>query len=149
MPPRRYELLAEVLVRAAAEQTPGEPLRGAAQRVARRRGVELTRDDSEFNRRSPAPSIPTGASVSRSSRSRTEALLSLLTRLGYNPNQDGDALVLTNCPFQRFRASDTELVCSINAALGAGYLEGLAIDGDVTARLRSCPTNCCVVFEPA
>ncbi len=74
-------------------------------------------------------------------------LRDLLTRLGYEPSDDGDNLVLTNCPFHRVRVLDTELVCSINAALATGYLEGLGVDGDFTARLRRCPTNCCVVLD--
>jgi len=132
MPPRRYHLLAEVLVRAAREQAPGEPLRAAATRVARRQGVELAQTE--------------GQAAQRGSRPRS--LMHLLTRLGYEPHRNGDTIVLTNCPFQRLRAVDTELVCSINAALGAGYLEGLSMSDGVLARLRPCPVNCCVVLEP-
>ena len=132
MPPRRYQLLAEILLRAAGEQVRGEPLRAAATRVARRQGVELARTEDQ----------------AAEHQSRARSLLHLLTRLGYEPHQDGDAIVLTNCPFQRLRAADTELVCSINAALGTGYLEGLSMSDEMSARLRPCPDNCCVVLEP-
>ena len=132
MPPRRYHLLAEILVRAAGQQIPGEPLRAAATRVARRQGVELAQTEAEAGQHQGRPG----------------SLMHLLTRLGYEPHQDGDTIVLTNCPFQRLRAADTELVCSINAALGTGYLEGLSMSDGVSARLRPCPVNCCVVLEP-
>ncbi len=131
VPPRRYELLADVLVRAAAEQAPDEPLQAAALRVARKTGSELARAELD------KAAEPCGV----------EALTQLLTRLGYQPRQDGKAVILTNCPFQRLRMRDTELVCSINAALGAGYLEGLGMSEGLTSRLRACPVNCCVVLE--
>ena len=132
VPPRRYELLAEVLVRATREQGPEEPAHSAAVRVARARGVELAREESTAT-----------ADGSRSG----QALTRLLSRLGYEPRRDGHAIVLTNCPFQRLRAEDAELVCSINAALSAGYLDGLGLSDAVTARLRPCAVNCCVVLE--
>ncbi|WP_449062901.1 hypothetical protein [Planomonospora algeriensis] len=58
-------------------------------------------------------------------------------------------MLLTNCPFQRMRAVDTELVCSVNAALARGCLDGLNASERFTARLRPCPDNCCVLLEPA
>ncbi len=133
VPPRRYELLAEILVQAAGEHVPPEPLGEAALRVARRRGRDLAAERPDA--RQPDPG------------SRPELLRDLLTRLGYQPSDDGDSVVLTNCPFHRLRVLETELVCSINAALATGYLEGLGADGDFTARLRPCPTNCCVVVD--
>lgn len=132
VPPRRYELLAEILVRAAAAQAPGEGMRTAAVRVARDRGVELGREQARRD----------GAG-----RDVGEELTALLVRLGYEPRRDGDAIVLTNCPFQRLRVTDTELVCAVNAALGEGYLDGLGMNEALTARLRPCPVNCCVVLE--
>lgn len=132
VPPRRYELLADVLVRAAREQGPGESMHDAALRVARARGAELAREKAE--------AVDGGGDSD-------ESLTRLLSRLGYEPRRDGDTFVLTNCPFQRLRGTDTELVCSINAALHAGYLDGLALGDVVTARLRPCPVNCCVVLE--
>ncbi|MFC4060340.1 helix-turn-helix transcriptional regulator [Planomonospora corallina] len=126
VPPRRYELLAEILLRAAREQLPPEPFTRAAVRVAVRRGRELAAEQSS-----------------------RDALWDLLARLGYEPAADGDSVLLTNCPFQRMRAVDTELVCSVNAALARGYLEGLKATGRFTVRLRPCPDNCCVILDPA
>ncbi|SES00935.1 Predicted transcriptional regulator, ArsR family [Lentzea xinjiangensis] len=140
VPPRRYELLAQVLLRATREQAPGEPIHAAAVRAARARGVELAQGLE-----------PAGEDHSGTAEDARpwEALTRLLSRIGYQPRRDGDALILTNCPFQRLRVTDTELVCSINAALSAGYLDGLAMNEAVTPRLRPCPVNCCIVLEPA
>ncbi len=87
------------------------------------------------------------ATVSPGQRHPRELLTKLLTRLGYQPREDGQSVVLANCPFLLLRAPDTRLVCSINAALAAGYLHGLGLAEDLTARLRPCSVNCCVVLE--
>ncbi|MEV0150307.1 MULTISPECIES: helix-turn-helix domain-containing protein [unclassified Nonomuraea] len=126
VPPRRYELLAEILLQAAQEHRPPEPFAQAATRVAVRRGRELAAGH-------PAP----------------DGLWPLLRGLGYEPAADGGTVLLTNCPFQRMRAVNTDLVCSVNAALAQGYLDGLGATGQFTARLRPCPDNCCVLLEPA
>ena len=131
VPPRRYELVAEILVQSAGEQSAGEPLSEVAQRVAKRRGWELAVERS---------------SSQDGSRDVREVLGDLLTRLGYEPSDDGQHLLLTNCPFQRLTELDKELVCSINAALAAGYLEGLGLDR-LSAHLRPCPPNCCIVLD--
>ena len=54
-----------------------------------------------------------------------------------------------NCPFDKFRATRTEQVCSLNQSLAEGFLEGLELDQQLQARLRPCPDSCCVVFGPA
>ncbi|WP_158088694.1 helix-turn-helix transcriptional regulator [Thermoactinospora rubra] len=126
VPPRRYELLAEVLLEAAREHSAPEPFADAAVRVAVRRGRELAAGE-------PA----------------AEGLWHLLAGLGYEPARDGEAVVLTNCPFQRMREVNPGLVCSVNAALARGCLEGLDAADRLTARFRPCPDNCCVILEPA
>ncbi len=155
LPPRRYGLLAEILVEAAREQRPPEPLQEAAVRVAARRGHRLAAGHAPSDS-AAAPTDPTGPATGHTSTGppaeRTDPvrhLHVLLTRLGYEPTRRDDDVLLTNCPFQRLRMLDTDLVCSINAALARGYLEGLGIADRFTARLRPCPSNCCVVLEPA
>jgi predicted ArsR family transcriptional regulator len=127
MPPRDYALLAEVLLASAAEGVPPVD-------VARRRGAALAQEE-------PAGRRPRGRAAALS---RLEALLA---RLGYAPRRDGHDVVLVNCPFDRLRDTNLELVCSINAGLAEGYLDGLGL-GDVSSRLRPCPDACCVVFSP-
>jgi predicted ArsR family transcriptional regulator len=136
LPPRRYGLLAEILIEAAREQHPPEPLQEAAVRAAARRGHRLA-----------AGQVSTGPAAEHTNPVRR--LHDLLTRLGYEPARRDDDVLLTNCPFQRLRVLDTDLVCSINVALARGYLEGLGVADRFTARLRPCPGSCCVVLEPA
>jgi len=132
VPPRRYDLMAEVLVQAASAHTAPEPLQITAHRVATDRGRQLAEDQRS----------------NLEGSHWDEALTTLLTQLGYEPRREGDVILLTNCPFDRLREYDLELVCSINAALAAGYLDGLHIADRVTPRLRPCPLNCCVLLEP-
>ena len=131
VPPRRYELLAEILVQAAGEQGANEPFVAAALRVASRRGRQLAAGYRDVRQEGAAP----------------EPLSDLLTWLGYQPSEQGREVLLTNCPFQRLRELDTKLVCSINVALAAGYLQELGVDDNVSAHLRPSPTNCCVVLS--
>ncbi len=132
VPPRRYDLLAEVLVEAISEQRPDEELTDVALAVARRRGMDLA-----------AQLGPTD----RGSDETRGAIIDVFRRLGYEPTAEGAGVLLTNCPFHRLRQIAVELVCSINAALVAGYLEGLGTDAGLVPRQRPCPTNCCVVLD--
>lgn len=134
VPPRRYELLAEMLVQAAGEHSRSEGLRDIALRVAKRRGTTLATE---------------GRSTQRPGGKR-RGLNSLLSELGYEPIDADDGFVLTNCPFERLREVDTTtLVCSLNAELAGGLLGGLDADGDFSAHLRPSPPNCCVVLMPS
>lgn len=126
VPPRRYDLLAEVLVRAASEG--GESLRDDARAAARARGRELAE-----------------AALGEVGDAGGEALPAILAELGYRPRRDGAALVFVNCPFDRLREVDTAVVCSINLALAQGLLEGLGEDR-LVARLRPDPPACCVTI---
>ncbi|MCA1719809.1 MAG: helix-turn-helix domain-containing protein [Actinobacteria bacterium] len=132
VPARRYDLVAEVLLAAASEQQPGEPLEAAARRTARARGVALAQDVKPDRRSGP--------------RRRVELVLA---SLGYRPAREGPTLVLRNCPFSRLRDTDVGLVCGINHGLAEGYVEGVGAAGELTAELRPCGDNCCVVVTPA
>jgi predicted ArsR family transcriptional regulator len=126
VPARRYELIAEVLLAAAGGA-------GTAHEIARRRGAALA-----------APTAP------RPARTRTGLLAQverLLSRLGYAPRRRGDEIVLANCPFDRLRDTNLELVCSLNQALAEGYLDGLGAQEQLSARLRPCADHCCVVVS--
>ena len=60
----------------------------------------------------------------------------VLTRLGYEPRRDGDAVELGNCPFDRLSADHRELVCGMNRhfvesldrRLGCEHLEVVDVD---------------------
>lgn len=47
-----------------------------------------------------------------------------LTDNGYEPETDGQGLVLCNCPFRRLATDHTRLVCGLSAALLQGTLDG-------------------------
>jgi predicted ArsR family transcriptional regulator len=132
VPERHYELVAEVLLAAAAEKRDDESTAQAARRVGRARGVAT----GERHRPSRSP---------RTSRSRWSTVQGLLRRLGYAPATRGHEVVLRNCPFDRLRDTNCALVCGINHALTEGYLEGLGLDDTLSAELRPCEDACCVV----
>jgi predicted ArsR family transcriptional regulator len=135
VPDRRYDLLAGVLLDGLADHRVGESADASALRVARRRGAELARGlGSE-----PAADTE-AADLARLER--------VLAALGYAPRRDGAEVVVVNCPFHKFRATNTAQVCSVNRALGEGYLRGLELDRQVQATLRPSPDTCCVAFEP-
>lgn len=134
VPDRRYDLLAGILLDSVAQHRPGETAHASALRAARSRGAELGRQ-----LRSGRPG--------RSTTSRFARLERLLSALGYAPHRDENRLTVRNCPFDKFRATNTPQVCSLNQALSEGYLEGLELDDHVQARLDPCPDTCCVVFS--
>lgn len=122
VPPRDYQLAAEVLVRAMEEDDDGR-LRQALEDVARRIGRDQLSDTD------------------------TTDLMELLRRQGYEPYRDGDVVRLRNCPFHRLAREHTELVCGMNVAMLAGLTE--VVDDHVEARLEPAPDHCCVAFVPA
>lgn len=136
VPARHYELVAEVLLLAAAEQRRGEPLRTTTDRVALRRGKQVGAAAA-----SGRPPRTTNGKLNQVSR--------LLTELGYVPRREDGEIVLTNCPFDRLRDTNCALVCGINESLVRGYLAGLDVDDSVRAELRPCDDLCCVVMTPA
>lgn len=131
VPARHYELVAEVLLMAADEQG-AEPVAETALRVARGHGSAVA-----TARRSTR--------IPRTAKARTTVVAGLLDELGYAPRSDGGRLMLRNCPFDRLRDANCELVCAINHALTEGYLNGLGVADSMTAHLEPCEDACCVV----
>jgi len=121
IPQRRYELIAEILADAVAEDPAdaGE----AAHRRAAERGREL------------------GARLRG-----TGDLAGALAEVGFEPEADGAGVALRNCPFHALAARQTALVCGLNQAFVAGLLAGLAVGG-VRAELAPRPGYCCVALS--
>jgi predicted ArsR family transcriptional regulator len=129
VPPRRYDLVGEVLAEAVDRAVrEAVPVDEAVRRVAGEVGRELAAepDDSE------AP--PTG-DLGRTAR--------VLGRHGYEPRVVEAELCLANCPFDRLASDHTALVCGLNLALVDGVLDGLTVRG-LRARLAPEPGWCCV-----
>lgn len=124
VPERHYDLAGQVLagaVETAADE--GVPVLEAVQRAAAETGHRLGvgRD-------------PSGVAA-------------VLADQGYEPRQEGDALVLANCPFHDLARAHTELVCGMNLALVTALLEGARAD-HLTARLEPAEARCCVTIRP-
>ncbi|MFE1886333.1 helix-turn-helix transcriptional regulator [Streptomyces diastatochromogenes] len=133
VPERRYEMLADVLTEAVLTEAEGESARDAALRVARRRGEAL--GEAERERVRPG-------------RLGAERGLTLaadtLEDFGFEPQRAAPTLLrLRNCPFHPLAARAPELVCAVNQAFLAGYLQGLGSDR-TTAVLAPQPDACCV-----
>lgn len=133
VPDRRYDLLAGILLDSIASSRPGESPGDSAARAARHRGVQLARE------------LVTGR-PGRTLATRFARLERLLSAIGYSPRRDADELTVRNCPFDKFRPTNTAQVCALNQALSDGYLEGLELDQHLETTLRPSGDSCCVVF---
>ncbi len=130
VPPRTYDLAAELLAQAVEESGGGS---------ARRSVTEVSR---RFGRRvgEQARSDVTG----RASRERRMAALAeVLGGYGYEPRREGRALRLGNCPFHALSERHRQLVCGMNLSLLEGVVDGVG-GGDLEARPRPTPGECCV-----
>lgn len=118
VPPRRYDLAAELLATAAERsESTGEPVRACLLAVARERGDA-----------SSDPARP---------------LIDTLEEVGYEPKPDDDGgFVLANCPFHRLARRHTELICSANVAYVGALSAGSSDQPDV--RLEPLAGGCCV-----
>jgi predicted ArsR family transcriptional regulator len=68
-----------------------------------------------------------------------------LTEHGYEPREDGDRVILANCPFHTLAASHTEMVCGMNLALIEALVDEVGPD-DLECRLEPQGQRCCVVL---
>jgi predicted ArsR family transcriptional regulator len=120
VPPRDYELAADLLAEAA--ETSGEA-RAALDAVAARAGRRLGEEGGEGS------------------------LQAVLTGRGYEPFEDEAGVIrLRNCPFHRLAEQHREVVCGMNQAYLDGLLEGLGRT-DVRASLEPEPGRCCVAIR--
>ncbi|MFG2126239.1 helix-turn-helix transcriptional regulator [Streptomyces sp. NPDC048751] len=124
LPERQYELAGRLFAQAMEEsETTGEPVRAVLHRKAHTLGTQLAGQGG------------TG-------------VIDLLERYGFEPRQDGDAIVLGNCPFHALAREHTQTVCGMNLHLLHGVLEGLA-ENSLRACLAPSPGHCCVRLEPS
>jgi predicted ArsR family transcriptional regulator len=133
LPPRHYELAAQLLA-AAVEEAGSAETRAALRRAARRLGAA-------FAPRAQAP-------VKSRPRAR-QALFEALESHGYEPYEDSDGEIrMRNCPFHRLSAEHTDLVCGMNLAVMQGFQDAGGAPG-FKARLDPRPGECCVAFRRA
>ena len=65
---------------------------------------------------------------------------------GYEPREDGQRVILANCPFHTLAESHTDMVCGMNLALIEGLVDELGPD-DLECRLEPGDQRCCVVLS--
>jgi predicted ArsR family transcriptional regulator len=121
VPPRDYELVAEIFARAAEGDASG--------RIA-----SLLRDAA----------TQTGRQLADGGDGEA-GLLGHLRHQGYEPYDDHGVLRLRNCPFHHLARQHTELVCSMNLAVLSGLVE--ALGAPVRPKLDPVPGQCCVALE--
>lgn len=132
LPRTRYALAGDLLIRALREAGPNRAPVAAVEESAEASGRESARDlGREIRRRAPLARM-TGA----------------LERLGFEPEEDGERILLRNCPFHELARRDPELVCGMNEAFLRGLADGLT--GDRTT-VRPCAEEgyCCAVIRKA
>jgi predicted ArsR family transcriptional regulator len=131
VPPRRYDLAAELLAEAVQRAVrTGSDVAALLAEVGRERGQALAQ-----------------AVRSRRPRAGKAALLRAvaeeLGQHGYEPAVEGQEVVLRNCPFDALAERHRELVCGLNLDLLQGLVEGLD-DTRLHARLEPAEGCCCV-----
>jgi predicted ArsR family transcriptional regulator len=136
VPPRQYQLAADLLASAVSEatETGGDPA-DVLRRVAHQRGRERA------------------GRAARAVEGSTDALAAVadaLTREGYEPVVGEGEIVLANCPFHALVQAHTHLVCTMNLALLEGFVDALP-EANLVARLEPTPGRCCVRlhFDPS
>jgi len=76
------------------------------------------------------------------------SLVDVLADLGYEPRNDGEGVVLTNCPFHALAERHTALVCGMNLDM-LGAVVDEREDEHLRPALDPAPGRCCVVLRPA
>jgi predicted ArsR family transcriptional regulator len=127
IPPRRYDLAAEILA-AAFDDAAGskeDTLVDVATEYGRAVGPQAAAADTGDGR-----------------------LLAALRLLGYEPVVTGDGeVVLRNCPFSVVAKARAEVICAMNLAFVTGVLDGTETRS-LHASLSPSPERCCVVVAP-
>ena len=126
LPPRRYDLVGDILAAAVSRATDGISLTEALEQVAREEGLAVA---------GAAEGLPVDEPLA--------AVAQVLASQGYEPRVDDDVVVLSNCPFDSLAQKHTELVCGLNRDFVQGVADGLGCD-TVTACLEPEPDQCCV-----
>src|SRR5262249_12624503 len=124
IPPRQYELIAEILADGVVDATESQRSGAAAdsaQRAAYRRGVVV------------------------GTEMRGDGLIGALESLGFEPDDRSATVVLHNCPFHALAVRHTDLICGVNHAFISGLVDGLA--AHVNPRLAPHDGRCCVELD--
>lgn len=130
LPPRRYDLVGDILAAAVSRTAGGSSLEDAMREVALEEGRDVG-----------------GAAVGVDRAKPLAAVSQVLASQGYEPRVETAAVVLSNCPFDTLAKKHTELVCGLNRDFVQGVAEGMGCD-EVDACLEPEPGRCCVKVRP-
>lgn len=137
LPPRRPELLADILVAAIVDESRTERAGAVATRVARERGVVAGATERDRLR-------PGRLGVERAVR----IVGDLLEQQGFEPAPADGGVRLRNCPFHPMATTAPELVCGLNHAFLDGVIDGLQAGRCLEAVLAPREGACCVELRP-
>lgn len=133
LPPRDYELAAQLLAGAVDGETTGRA-RAAVEESARAFGRELA---AEAERRRPRGRWSTSDA----------AIEEVLTERGYEPFRDATGTIrLRNCPFHQLAGTHRDLICGMNLALLEEAVDGTR--SGLRAVLDPQTGMCCVAMIP-
>lgn len=135
LPPRRYDLVGNILATAVTRAEGGEPLSEAVSASAYAQGLAVSQ--------AAAGAASTAASPPSAPSGSLDALATVLTGQGFEASVDDGTVVLANCPFHALAQRHTALVCGLNRAYVQGMADGLG-SGDIEACLEPEPGSCCV-----
>src|SRR5690606_13842370 len=148
LPPRRYDLVGDILAAAVTQALSGRQLAESVSNAARGAGLAVGEEAGRASRHDGEA----GAAGRSASGDSLGELAAALAPLGYEPRpgaaEDGgdSAMLLANCPYHALAQQHTELVCGLNQHFVQGVADGLGCHG-VRACLEPRPRRCCVVVR--
>ncbi|WP_436700022.1 helix-turn-helix transcriptional regulator [Nocardioides sp. BYT-33-1] len=129
LPPRRYDLVGDILAAAVGRAGSARDLDTALAASAHAEGRAVA---------GAAGGVPDPAGLPE--------LATVLAGQGYEPAVEPDAVLLSNCPFDALAQKHTEVVCGLNRSFVQGVADGLGCTG-TTAHLEPTPGRCCVAVR--
>ncbi|MDQ6526663.1 transcriptional regulator [Nocardioides sp. LHD-245] len=129
LPPRRYDLVGDILAAAVGRARSAQDLDAALAASAHAEGRAVA---------DAAGGVPAPAGLPE--------LAAVLAGQGYEPAVEPDAVLLSNCPFDALAEKHTEVVCGLNRSFVQGVADGLGCTA-TTAHLEPAAGRCCVAVR--
>jgi len=134
LPGREYEVAGRLMADAIAESAEtGVPVMEALNRAAAERGREM------------GASAVAAEGNPRSRGRALELACAVLADHGYEPREEGERVLLANCPFHSLAAAHTDMVCGMNLALIDAMVDAVDAEG-LESHLDPGEGRCCVVL---
>ena len=136
IPPRKYDVAGDLLLKALSTQTPDESPGEAALRVSKEAGLELGRE------------LRSSVGKGRVGAERALRVMeNVLQERGYEPYRAEKGVVrLRNCPFHDLAKQAPEFICLMNRQFVEGIANGLGNDS-LQVLLEPSPDECCVCMR--